>query len=66
MGKRKEATLLDDVEIDDDERALRIATAVHAHMSRGGDPRVAVSLIKSVATDGLEIAAASHAAKKRV
>jgi hypothetical protein len=41
----------------DEERALRIATLVHLHMSV--DERVAVALIKSVARDGLEAAAAA-------
>jgi hypothetical protein len=39
----------------DDERALRVATVVHMFM--GVNPQIAVSLIKTVAREGLEAAA---------
>ena len=49
----------------DEERALRIATFVHMYMSRGGDQRVAVALVKAVARDGLEEGAKICTARKR-
>jgi hypothetical protein len=53
------------IPVDDDERALRIATIVHMNMGRGADQRVAVALIKAVAKDGLEAAAKICTARKR-
>jgi hypothetical protein len=47
----------------EDEQALRIATLVHMNMGRGADQRAAVALIKAVAKNGLEAAAAICTAK---
>ena len=43
--------------ISPDEQALRIATIVSIEMSKAGDSRKAVALIKMVAAEGLEAAA---------
>lgn len=48
----------------DDERALRVATLVHMNMSRGGDERAAIALIKQVVRDGLDAAADTCTAKR--
>jgi hypothetical protein len=49
---------------DDDERALRIATLVHMNMV-SENTRTAIALIKAVARDGLEAAAAICTAKDK-
>ena len=51
--------------VTDDERALRIATLVYRNMGKGAETRVAIDLIKRVASEGLESVADLCTAKPK-